>query len=112
MRRVLRAQVGYREKLVEAVLGVAEEHHAFRIVVQVIVHAGEAGTHAALENDDRLGGVVLSRSENLNRRSHTLLVVMLAPEDGVALRLPSFAQVAWFQADSQAANSVRKQVSN
>ena len=40
------------EQLVEAVLGVAEEHHALGVVIKVVVDAGEAGTHAAFQNND------------------------------------------------------------
>src|SRR6516162_2364500 len=44
------------EQPVEALLGVPEQHHALGVVVQVVVHAGEAGAQAPLEHDDRLPG--------------------------------------------------------
>src|SRR5438270_9339458 len=47
------------EELVETVLGVAEKHQAFFVVVEVVVHAGEARPHAPLEHDDRPGPVDL-----------------------------------------------------
>src|SRR2546428_5022735 len=47
------------DELGEAVLGVAEEHHALLVVVQVVVDAGEARAHAAFEHDDGLGAVHL-----------------------------------------------------
>src|SRR5713226_3349574 len=46
-----------RQQLVQTVLGVAEKHHALLVVIQFIVHAGETGTHAALENNDGFGSV-------------------------------------------------------
>src|SRR5207245_10250129 len=47
------------DELGEAVLGVAEEHHTLLVVVEVVVHPGEARAQAALEHDDRLGAVDL-----------------------------------------------------
>src|SRR5437868_3206150 len=41
----------------QALLGVAEEHHALLVVVEVVIDAGEAGAHAALEDDDRTGAL-------------------------------------------------------
>ncbi len=41
-----------REELVQTLLGVAKEHHAFRVVVKLVVHPGEARPHAALHDDD------------------------------------------------------------
>src|SRR5579883_2025576 len=40
------------QQLREAVLCIAEKHHAFGVVVELVVHAGKTGTHAALQNDD------------------------------------------------------------
>src|ERR1700687_6171642 len=38
------------DELGEAVLGVAEQHHALLIVIQIIIHAGETRSHAAFEH--------------------------------------------------------------
>src|SRR5438045_2379078 len=42
----------FRNELGDADLRVAEQHHAFLVVVQLVVDAGEARPHAALEDDD------------------------------------------------------------
>src|SRR5438046_7501924 len=55
------------DELGEAVLGVAEEHHALLVVVQVVVDAGEARAQAALQDDDRLGAVDLQDRHAVER---------------------------------------------
>src|SRR5712691_3352286 len=45
------------EQAVEALLCIAEEHHALRVVVELVINSGEAWAETALEDDDRLGAV-------------------------------------------------------
>ncbi len=47
----------FADKFGDAFLGVAEEHHALFVGVQVVVHAGKTGAHAALEDDDGFGAL-------------------------------------------------------
>src|SRR6058998_1420877 len=41
-------------ELLDRVFGVAEEHHGLRVQEQRVLDSGEAGVHAALEDDDLL----------------------------------------------------------
>src|SRR5262249_30632459 len=55
------------EQAVEALLGIPEEHHAFGIVVELVINPGEAWSEAALENDDRLGAVAFKDRQAVKR---------------------------------------------
>ena len=62
-----------RKQLIQAVLGVAEEHHAFFIVIQLIIHSGEARPHTTFEDHNRFGPVHLQDGHAVKR---TVAVVL------------------------------------
>src|SRR5712691_11007010 len=61
------------DELGEAVLGVPEEHHTLLVVIEVVVDAGEARAHAALQHDDRLGAVDLEDRHAVERAGLVVL---------------------------------------
>src|SRR5438552_2373183 len=71
--RCSQERLHFADELGEAVLGVAEEHHALFVVVQVVVHAGEAGAHAAFEDDDGLGAFDFQNRHAVERAALVVL---------------------------------------
>src|SRR5713101_4378763 len=61
------------EQAVETLLRIPEEHHALRVVVELVINSGEAWAEAALEDDDRLGAVDFQDRHAIER---TILVVL------------------------------------
>src|SRR5688572_10217436 len=55
------------QELVHALLGVAEQHHRLRVVVELVLDAREARIHAPLEDDDRLPAVDLEDRHPVER---------------------------------------------
>src|SRR5207245_5757447 len=62
-----------RKQLIQAVLGVAEQHHAFLVVIQLIIHSGEARPHTTFEDHNRFGPVHLQDGHAVKR---TVAVVL------------------------------------
>src|SRR4030095_14337108 len=55
------------QEVVHALLGVAEQHHRLRVVVELVLDAREAGVHAPLEDDDGLPAVDLEDGHPVER---------------------------------------------
>src|SRR5260370_4478979 len=78
--------------MVEALIRVSEEHHAFRVIIEFVIHSGESWAEASLQDDDRLGAVdfqdwhAVERTTLVVLRSRVRHVVRPNDEGDVCLR--------------------------